>query len=107
MNRFLLQAGSVRSDEDLAEPSRDSAEVEKVPWATIYWNMFLRSASFEGLWRRRERAADQIQEFDGKTRHASGLHGTREGREERGMIQRDAIVQKHISEYGPEFGSDR
>ena len=57
--------------------------------------------------RKRERAADQIQEFDGKTRHASGLHGTREGGEERGMIQRDAIVQQHISEYGPEFGSDR
>ena len=47
---------------------------------------------------KRERAVDQIQEFDGRTRHAQGLHGTREGGEERGMVQRDAVVQKHVSE---------
>ena len=41
LDRFLPQAGSLQSDEDLAEPSRDSAEAEKVPWAMTYWNKFM------------------------------------------------------------------
>ena len=70
MNRFLPQAGSLRSNEDIPEPSRDLAEAEKVPWAMTYWNKLRDQLFRRVVAQKRGRAADQIQEFYRQTRHA-------------------------------------
>ena len=41
IDSFHRQAGSLWSDKDLPEPSRDSAEAEKVPWVEMGRNLLV------------------------------------------------------------------